>query len=134
MKTIRTLIIVTGLIALLVGAVHAETGNDLFQKALVKQNTEGNMAEAIKIYQTIVQKYGNDHKLAARALNQMAECHQKLGDTEARKIYERVLRDFGDQKEAVTEAQTRLAALQPVVSPNSTGRQVWSGDSVTNGW
>ena len=43
------------------------------------------MAEAIKLYQTIVQKYGTDKKLAAKALVQMGQCYEKLGSTEARK-------------------------------------------------
>ena len=100
MKTIRTLIIAIGLLAWTGAAVHAQSGNDLFQKALVKERTEGNIAEAIKIYQTIVQKYGADRKLAAKALIQMAECYQKLGDAESKKIYERLLRDYADQKDA----------------------------------
>ena len=38
----------------------------------------------------------------------MAECYQKLGDAESRKIYEQVVKDYADQKEAVTLARARL--------------------------
>jgi TolA-binding protein len=33
-------------------------------------------------------------------LLKMAECYQKLGDSEAEATYERVIRDYADQKEA----------------------------------
>ena len=35
----------------------AENANDLFQQALVKERAEGNLPEAIKLYQRIVDKY-----------------------------------------------------------------------------
>jgi hypothetical protein len=33
----------------------------------------------------------------------MAGCYQKLGDAQARAIYERVVREFGDQRDAVEQ-------------------------------
>ena len=48
--------------------ILAQSGNDLFQQALVKERTEGNLPEAIKLYQTIVDKHGSDRKLAAKSL------------------------------------------------------------------
>jgi Tol biopolymer transport system component len=92
-------------------AVGAQSGNDLFQKALLMERTEGNLPEAIKLYQRIVDKYAGDRKLAAQALMQMAQCYEKLGQAEARKTYERLVRDFADQAEIVAQARLRLAAL-----------------------
>ena len=37
----------------------------------------------------------------------MAECYQKLGDKESQKLYERIARDFADQKDAAAEARSR---------------------------
>ena len=74
MKKSLIVAIAIATLSLVGGAVLAQSGNDLFQQALVKERTEGNMAEAIKLYQTIVQKYGTDRKLAARALVQMGQC------------------------------------------------------------
>jgi len=113
--------------------VAAESGNDLFQKALVKERTEGNLAEAVQLYQRIVQKYGSNRKLAAKALFQMAQCYEKQGNAEARKAYERLLRDYADQAEA-GEARTRLAALgtsrEPRAGSGVEVRQVWVGPDV----
>ena len=46
--------------------------------------------------------------LAAQALVQMAECYQKLGDAESRKIYEQPVRDYIYQNESVAVARARL--------------------------
>jgi hypothetical protein len=35
--------------------------------------------------------------MAAKALIRMAECYQRLGDAQARKVYERVLVEYADQ-------------------------------------
>src|SRR5512141_875762 len=109
MKPILMLILAVLFVAGIAPA--AENPNDLFQQALVKERTEGNLPEAIKLYQRIVDKYASDHKIAAQALLQLAECQTKLGDARARKSLERLVRDFADQKETVATAQARLAAI-----------------------
>ena len=45
--------------------------------------------------------------MAAKALVRMAECYQKLGNAEAQKMYERLVRDFADKPEGAI-ARTRL--------------------------
>jgi Tol biopolymer transport system component len=109
MKPILMLILAVSLVAGIAPA--AENPSDLFQQALVKERTEGNLPEAIKLYQRIVDKYASNRKVAAQALLQLAECQTKLGDAQARKSLERLVRDFADQKEAVAQARVRLAAL-----------------------
>src|SRR5262245_15652313 len=117
MKTVMAVMITVGLLVLNVGAL-AQSGNDLFQQALVKDRTEGNLPEAIKLYQTIVQKFGSDRKLAAKALFQMGQAYEKLGNPEARHAYERIAIDFGDQKEVAANAGRRLAVLTAPPSPD----------------
>jgi len=104
MKPILILILAVSLVAGIAPA--AENPNELFQQALVKER-----AEAIKLYQRIVDKYASNRKVAAQALLQLAECQAKLGDAQARKSLERLVRDFSDQKETVAVARARLAAL-----------------------
>src|SRR5437660_12835582 len=124
---LTVLMITTAVFTLVSGAVLAQNGNDLFQQALVKERTEGNLTEAIKLYQTIVQKYGADRKLAAKALFQIGQAYEKLGNAEARKAYERVAREFADQKEVAADASRRLTALSGSRSPDAlTARLVWS--------
>jgi tetratricopeptide (TPR) repeat protein len=129
MKKILGLITISIVVALGTGFSPPQSGHDLFQKALVKERTEGNLQQAIELYQRIVRDFSNDRPLAAKALVQMGQCYEKLGKGEARKAYERVLRDYADQNEAAAQARTRLAALRkPVVKESGmVTRQVWTG-------
>jgi hypothetical protein len=67
--------------------------------------------------------------LHARARNS-AEGAPAEGAQRARATYERIARDFGDQREIVTEARRRLAALDessPVKSAGLTARRIQIG-------
>src|SRR5512146_3251953 len=75
------------------------------------EEAEGNYPGAIEAYQKFLARYGQDRALAAKALVRMGQCYEKLGDTEARKAYQRVVREFGEQKDPVAAARARLAAL-----------------------
>jgi hypothetical protein len=75
------------------------------------EEAEGNYPAAIAVYKKIVAQAGKDRALAAKALVRMAECYEKLGDSDARKTYERVVREFADQREAAETAHLRLATL-----------------------
>jgi len=41
----------------------------------------------------------------ATALLRMGQCHEKLGNAEARTAYERLVRDYADQGEIVAQAR-----------------------------
>jgi Tol biopolymer transport system component len=64
--------------------------------------------------------------VAARALLHLGECHEKLGSAEARRAYERLVREFADQTEEAARARARLAALGRRDGA-ITVRQVWAG-------
>ena len=78
------------------------------QAAIKTETVDGNLKAAIEQYQKLAN--GSNRALAAKALVRMGQCHEKLGDAEARKAYERVVRDFADQRDALAEAQKYLAA------------------------
>jgi Tol biopolymer transport system component len=79
--------------------------------AMDKAQVDGDLNGAIRLYQAIVDKFAKtDRASVATALVKMAECYQKLGDAQTRKIYERIVRDFADQGEAVAIARARLAS------------------------
>jgi Tol biopolymer transport system component len=134
MKKISLLITVTLILAFGAGVAVAQSGYDLFQKALVKERAEGNIEEAIQLYQHIVREFAEDRVLTAKALVQMGQCYEKLGKAEARKTYQQVLRDYADQRKQVAIARARLAAItQPASSATTSGmvaRQVWAGPEV----
>lgn len=83
--------------------LFAQSGYDLFQKALATERADGNLRQAIQIYARVVSDSAGDRPLTARALIRMAECYGKLGDAESQRIYERVTRDFADQADSFRE-------------------------------
>ena len=113
--------------AVIVGAQKSDPAAALLQSAIHKQIVDGDLKEAIKMYNEILSKYSSNRAIGAQALIHMAESFEKLGDSESRKIYERVVREFSEQKEALAIARARLGW------PTSSGivtRQAWTGRKV----
>lgn len=99
----------------------------LLESARQKETLEGDLKGAIREYEEIVKRHSGDRAAASKALIGMAECHQKLGDAEARAIYERVLREYADQNEAVAMARARLGHIAAAASASGiVTRQVWT--------
>jgi hypothetical protein len=60
---------------------------------------------------------------------QMGGCYEKLGRAEARKAYERVVRDYADQPETVAQARARLSKLSSADNKTASAistRRVWA--------
>jgi tetratricopeptide (TPR) repeat protein len=95
-----------------VAALAADSGAELFQKAVTQERAAGNLEEAIKLYQRVAKEFASDRPLAAKALVQAARCYEKLGQDKAVRIYEQVARDYGDQREFPATANARLAVLR----------------------
>ena len=104
-------ILIAGLV-LGIATLAAESGAELFQKAVTEERASGNLEEAIKLYQRVAKEFASDRPLAAKALVQAARCYEKLGQDKAVKIYEQVARDYGDQRELAATANARLVVLR----------------------
>jgi Tol biopolymer transport system component len=107
-------------------------GNDLFQQALRKERSDGDYKAAIEIYRRVLKQYASDRKLAAKSLLQIAHCQEREGSKEARLSYERLVREFGDQTQAVSEARARIAALEAAPSSAPRVRQLWAGGEASD--
>jgi Tol biopolymer transport system component len=81
------------------------------QRAIRKETLEGDLKGAIKLYRKAIGQAGKNRATAAQALVHMGACYEKLGDAEARKAYERVVREYPDQKDIAAQAQSHLASL-----------------------
>src|SRR3954462_12495941 len=86
-------------VILATGAQSNEAERQL-KAAMNAELVNGDLKTAIKQYGEIAAKNKNDRAVSAMALVRMAEAYRKMGDSESRNIYERVLREYGDQKEA----------------------------------
>jgi hypothetical protein len=99
-----------------VAALAAESGPELFQKAVTAERAAGNLEQAITLYQRVATEFASDRALAAKALVAEAHCYEKLGQDKSVKIYEQVARDYKDQGEPLATASARLAVLRPGAS------------------
>src|ERR1700722_7689490 len=77
--------------------------------AIAKEQVDGDLKTAIAIYQKIAADTSAPRDIRARALLHQARCYEKLGQ-QAQTVYRQIVRDFGDQPEAV-QAKARLSAL-----------------------
>src|SRR6266576_5473863 len=110
-------------------ATAQKTPESMLGAALHQEEVQGDLQGAIAAYQKVLAAPGVSRKTAAAALVRMGQCYEELGDGESRKVYERVVREFADQKEAVMIARTRLGGHQKPESRVST-RQIWTGAQV----
>jgi Tol biopolymer transport system component len=113
-----SIMFIAGLIAAGAQIVTAQQNpafDKLFAGAQHKAAVEGDLKGAIEDYKVIVARAGANRAVAAEALLRMAEAYQNLGATEAKSTYERIVRDYGDQKEAVVTARAKLGGLRTLV-------------------
>ena len=84
--------------------VTAQVGAEVALRAAIEKETvKGDLKGAIDQYKKLAQ--GKDRAVAAKALVHMGQYFERPGDAEGAKAYERVVKEFADQKEAVAEAR-----------------------------
>jgi Tol biopolymer transport system component len=95
------------------GSFGVQNGYDLFQKALAKERAEGNLEEAIALYQQVI-KESKDKALAAKAQLRIGICFEKLGEEkekQAQKAYQMVIDNYPQQVDSVKVAKEKLSNL-----------------------
>lgn len=127
MKATKIWMVISIAALLIPAAAPAQKNAEVALRAAMETETvKGDLKGAIEQYQKVAQS-GN-RAAVAQALVRMAECYQKLGDSQSREIYARIVRDYADQKEAAAEARARLGA-----GASNSGvitRQMWTGPKV----
>ena len=94
------------------------------REAQQKEIVEGDLPGAIEMYRQLADDRTTPPEIAARALLQLGGCYERLGRTEARKVYERILAEFTAQSSIATEARVRLAAIPPPADSPLPGRGI----------
>lgn len=92
-------------------SVNAQNTEQLFQKGIMKEEGEGNLPAAIKIFNSIVEDADADDALQAKALLHVGLCYEKLGKNEASRAYQKLVNNFPAQKNEVAIARERLSLL-----------------------
>ena len=95
------------------GQQPTESADQQLKAAMHRELVGGDLRASIKEYEAIVTRHRDNRAVVARALLQMAQCYDKLGQTDARRVYEQVVRDYADQTEPATQARARLVAMSP---------------------
>ncbi len=90
---------------------NAQTTEQLFQKGIMKEEGEGNLPEAIEIFNSIVEDSEADDALQAKALLHVGLCYEKLGKSEASRAYQKLINNFPTRKNEVAIARERLSML-----------------------
>ena len=130
----RTSLAIFSIVLLSAGGVVAQKNNSaaaMLRAATDKALVDGDLPSAVKLYQAIVDSFAKtDRAIVATALVRMAECYQKRGDAQAQKIYERVVRDYSDQSDAVVLARARLGRSGELLAHANGDRAVWTGSKV----
>jgi Tol biopolymer transport system component len=110
MKKILGLATVILLLALGAGTGLAQSGYDLFQKALVKERAVGDVEEALRLYQRIVKEFGGNHALTAKAQLRMGLLYDRLGrEAEALRAFQVIVNQYADQANEAQQARAKIA-------------------------
>lgn len=89
----------------------------LLGRALHQEQSEGQYEAAIATYRQLLKAPDATREQQARAQFRIGVCYEQLGNSEARKAYEEVLRAFADQAELAALARTRLAQIGSAAVP-----------------
>jgi Tol biopolymer transport system component len=139
MKRILMLATVVLLLTLGAGTALAQSGYDLFQKALVKERAIGDVEEALRLYQRVVKEFAGDHALAAKAELRMGLLYDRLGrKADAQRAYQAVVNQYADQTNEARQARAKIVVAAPPRKINASAktatgpniRQVWAGADV----
>lgn len=118
------------------GNSWSQTPDQLFQKGIMKEEGEGSLKEAIELYKSVADNTKADKVLRAKALYQMGNCYEKLGQQEARNIYEKLVANYTDPQELVANAKRKLNNLnagQPVLPKTGLSMRQINDASVIEG-
>jgi Tol biopolymer transport system component len=110
----KKVLFLVAFIAILIAAIEGQTSPEykiLFEKAKFTMETKGDLNGAISLFNDIIKKYPKEREYAAKSQLYIGLCYEKLGNAEARKAYESVVRDYADQTETTKVARERLSAL-----------------------
>ena len=92
-------------------AATPESAGILYERAYFLEQGRGDLEGAIRLYRRIAQEFGNDRKVAARALLRLGICYERLGADGATQAYRTLIERYGDQPEARI-AKDKLRAVE----------------------
>ena len=136
-RRFRTLLMLVGVLVIgavsigfAVGGQQAASAEALLGRAQHQQEVEGNVNAAIATYKQVIAHPKATRALVARALLLMGACYEQVGNADARRAYERIVKEFSDLGETASAAKGRLADLNAGTRTPSSGltmRRIYDG-------
>jgi Tol biopolymer transport system component len=140
MKTMICCFLVGAILAFAAASIcqQSKKAEDLYQEALIQMEGRGNYSRALEILSQIMKDFPENRQISARSLLQTGVCYENLGMSEAQKAYQRLIKEFADQREVAAEARSRLRALESALQSGKAKqehttpltKQVWAGAEV----
>jgi tetratricopeptide (TPR) repeat protein len=122
--------VVFALVLVVASSVYGrQSAGVLLQSGLYKEDVNGDLEAAIAIYERVLKEFPKDRPVAAKALLHIGSCYEKMGKQEAQKAYQRLIQEYADQLEPVTQARVRLSKLSSADNKTASAistRQVWA--------
>lgn len=107
---------------------QTQTPEAMLGAALHQERVTGNLQAAIDGYRKVLAMKTVPRSVAALAQYHIGVCYEKLGNQEARKAFENVVRNYADQKDLAAQARARLAAMGGAGAGKETrARLLWDG-------
>src|ERR1035438_1591542 len=98
-------------------AAAAASPSELLEQGIYSEETKGDVDGALKLYQQVVTETKAGQAVGAQAQYHLGVCYYKKKNyTEANTAFEKLLRDYPDQKDLIASANKYLAgavALMP---------------------
>jgi Tol biopolymer transport system component len=110
------LIMICCLVTIIISTGQEQQAQKLLSKAIYEEEVNGNLDEAIKSYQMVLDQYPDSRKVSAEALFHLGMCYEKQGIREAVNTYQRLVSNYPDQKNLVDQAKNRLASLEKTLA------------------
>jgi Tol biopolymer transport system component len=100
----------------------------LLSEAIYQEEVNGELDEAIKTYQSIVQQFPDDRKVSAEALLHLGICYEKIGKPQAYDTYKDIIDKYAEQRDEVALAKERLSKYRQlsVNSSKSTAEPIYT--------
>jgi tetratricopeptide (TPR) repeat protein len=90
--------------------------SEVFEKAIYSEQTKGDLDGAMQLYQQVVTQAKAGQAIAAQAQYHIGACFYKKKDyANANAAFEKLIKDYPDQKELVAKAQEYLAGAIPLM-------------------
>ncbi len=119
---------------MMIAAAMLAAGADVaveLESAIRRETVQGDLKGAAEAYRKIAAQAGSNREVSARALLRLALVYRKQGDAQARQTLERLVRDYGDQKQVAAEARGELARMSNGHGKAAMAvRQLWKTDGL----